>query len=456
MKPNGTLLPLVDRVRARAMVVGVVGAALAVLGFIIDRAHFDRAYLFSFVFFLGLSLGSLALLMLHRQVAGAWGFLIRRPLESGAMTLPLMAVLFIPVLVDLDRIYPWVRHIPGQHESGGHPSGSNELSTGDQPVAGESPVRVANRGASAGATGARRDPLEKRTADYFAFKRMWLNPTSFTIRVAIYFAIWIALALVFNIGSRRQDETGSTSLAYGLQALGAPGLVLYFLTTSFALIDWGMSLEPEWYSSIYGVLVMIGQVLSTMAFMILVATLISRKGETEGLDTPETFNDLGNLLLTFVMFWTYISFSQYLIIWAGNLTEEIPWYVRRFHGGWRFVGLFLGLFHFAVPFLILLRRPTKRNINSLWMVAAIVLVAHLVDVYWLIVPSFGEMPAAGAEVSYGPGPFVPLRPSWLDLAVPAGMGGIWLAAFLTFLRGQPLMVAHDPMLLPALKQAGGH
>jgi hypothetical protein len=191
------------------------------------------------------------------------------------------------------------------------------------------------------------------------------------------------------------------------------------------------------------VLVIIGQGVSAMSFMILVAAMISGRGEVEGLDKPETFNDLGNLLLAFVMLWTYLSFSQFLIIWAGNLTEEIPWYVRRFHGGYLYVGQFLMLFHFAVPFLILLARPLKRSISALWKIAAMVLFAHLVDVYWLIVPSFGETAT-------------PLRPSLLDLAAPIGFGGIWLAAFLWFLKGRPLMVAHDPELLPALKQAGGH
>ena len=204
-----------------------------------------------------------------------------------------------------------------------------------------------------------------------------------------------------------------------------------------------MSLQPEWYSSIYGVLVMIGQVVSTMAFMICVAAMISGRGEVEGLDKPETFNDLGNLLLAFTMLWAYISFSQFLIIWAGNLTEEIPWYIRRLHGGYEWIGRFLMLFHFLVPFLVLLARPLKRNIAALWKIAALVLFAHLLNDYWLIVPSFGEAAS-------------PLRPNLLDLAAPIGIGGIWLATFLWFLKGHPLMIAHDPELLPALKQAGGH
>ncbi len=459
MNPNGTLLPLLDRIQGRALLVGGAGVVLGVVGALTHRGDandFDRAYLFSYIFFLGLSLGSLALLMLHRQLGGAWGFLVRRPLESAAMTLPLMAVLFVPILVDLDKIYPWVKHhAETEVPVGGNPQSPLAVKAQDEPTArsqagadaapSTGPVKVTGGGAgdASGTRGGRRDPLEADNAYLLTFKSHWLDPTWFTIRVAIYFVIWITLAATLNIGSRRQDETGSTKLAYFLQSLSAPGLVLYFLTVSLALVDWGMSLEPEWYSSIYGVLLIIGQAVSAMALMIGVAAVISRRGETEGLDRPETFNDLGNLLLAFVMFWAYLSFSQFLIIWAGNLSEEIPWYARRLRGTWTYVGQFLILFHFAVPFLILLSRPAKRNISRLSWVAALVLIAHLVDVYWLIAPSFGE----GRP---------PLRLSWLDLTVPVGMGGLWVWTFLWFLKSKPLMVAHDPELLPALKQAGGH
>ena len=459
MNPNGTLYPLIERIRGRALVIGLAGAALSLLGAFFSRASFDRAYLFSYIFFLGLSLGSLALLMVHRQLGGAWGFLIRRPLESAAMTLPLMAVLFIPVFIDLDRVYPWTAK--DFWESEGHHGASASEGPGakseHEPVAKGSPVKVTHEGAGPGASGLRRDPIEKKSEDLQQFKKMWLNPTAFTVRFAIYFALWIGLAVILNRGSRRQDETGSIDLAYRLNALSAPGLVIYFLSVSFALIDWGMSLEPHWYSTLYGVLLIIGQAISATAFMILVAAVISRRGELEGLDTKETYNDLGNLLLAFTMFWGYLSFSQFLIIWAGNLAEEIPWYMRRLHGGYEWFGRSLILFHFAVPFLILLSRPIKRNISALWKVAALVLFIHLIDDYWLIAasPAFDPKDAMGKVIT-DPDPRW-FNPSWLDLVVPVAMGGIWLSAFLWFLKGKTLMVAHDPQLLPALKQAsGGH
>ena len=458
MNPQGTALPLVDKIRGRALIVGVVGAALSLIGFVTDRAHFDRAYLFSFLFVLGWALGSMALLCIHRQLGGAWGFLIRRPLEAAAMTLPLVFVLFIPILVDLDRIYSWVNHRAETAViEGGNPSNPTAIHSADKPEAEGSPVLVARGGAAPGSRGVKRDPLEKDTADLMAFKHWWLTPGRFTIRVAIYFAIWITIAAILNIGSRRQDETRSVKLAYNLQSFSAPALVVYFLTTSLALIDWGMSLEPEWYSSLYAVILIIGQGLSTISLMIIVTAILSRRGETDGLDTKETFNDLGNLLLAFTMLWGYLSFSQFLIIWSGNLAEEIPWYARRLTGDWKYVGMFLMLFHFAVPFLVLLARPLKRNINALWKIAALMAFMRLVDVYWLITPSFDWAIVHKAPEEVKAGSVQLLQSvSWLDVVVPATLIGIWLTGFLYLLRSKPLMVVQDPELLPALKQARGH
>lgn len=458
MSTDGTLPPIVASLRGRALVAGVLGAGLCVLGALTNVEQFGRSYLFAYVFFLGLSLGSLALLMLHRQLGGAWGFLIRRPLESGAMTLPLMALLFVPIAANMKTIYPWVSHSEASHvPEGGNPHVDSALPDATSEVKGGhatdkgnesgkgSPVAVSPSMAKRSAGLNFKDDVEEINKERLAFKNMWLKPVPWMIRAVIYFAIWIALALILNAGSRKQDRDarGAIDTAYRLQALSGPGLVLYFLTVSFALVDWGMSLEPEWYSSIYGVLIIVGQGVSTIAFMILIAALISRRGETDGLDTPETFNDLGNLLLALVMLWAYISFSQFLIIWAGDTIEDIPWYLKRLSGGWWFVGLGMIVFHFAVPFLILLRRPIKRRIDALWPVAAWVLIAHLVNDYWLITPS---IQVAGDA----------LWKHWLDVAAPVGIGGIWLAVFFTFLKGKPLITLHDPELVPALKQAGGH
>jgi hypothetical protein len=453
MNPNGTLYPQIEKIRGRALIVGLGALAVSLAIGAFDRNAFDRAYLWTYLFVLGLALGSLALLMVHRQLGGAWGFLIRRPLEAGAMTLPLMLVLFVPLAVDLGKIYPWASGRDWRHEhSSSHAEKKGEH--GETPEK-ESPVKVFKEQKLD-----KPSKITKEVEDEDAwFKFKWLNPQAFFTRLAIYFTIWIGLAMVLGFGSKRQDETGSIDLAYRLNGISAPGLVAFFLSVSFALIDWGMSLDPNWYSSLYGVLLIIGQGISTMAFMILVATFISRRGETEGLDTPETFNDLGNLLLAFTMLWGYLSFSQFLIIWAGNLGEEIPWYMRRLHGGWEWIGRFLIVFHFAVPFLILLCRPIKRNRYKfkLWMVAALVLFAHLIDDFWLFGASSAfDLRGPTGEIlkDYNPDLF---RFTFLDLLMPVAIGGIWLSAFLWLLKSRPLMIAHDPQLLPALKQAsGGH
>ncbi len=457
MNPHGTALPLIDKIRGRALIVGIVGVVLSLIGFATDRGHFDRAYLFSVLFILGWSLGSMALLCIHRQLGGAWGFLIRRPLEAAAMNLPLVAVLFIPILVDLDRIYPWVNHHElATNPEGGNPSSPTAIHSNAKPEAEGNAVHMSKAQIAPGSRGVKRDPLEKDTAELMAFKHWWLDKYRFTTRLGIYFAIWIVMAAVLYIGSRRQDETRSVNLAYNLQSFSAPALVVYFLSTSLALIDWGMSLEPEWYSSLYAVIWMIGQGLSTIALMIIVSAIISRRGETDGLDTRETFNDLGNLMLAFTMLWGYLSFSQFLIIWSGNLAEEIPWYARRLTGDWKYIGMFLMLFHFAVPFLVLLARPLKRNINALWKIAALVIVAHIVDVYWVITPSF-DWVLSPKSIEVVPGSMSFLRSvSWLDFVVPVALISIWLTGFLYLLRGRALLVVQDPELLPALKQAQGH
>ncbi|WP_435018748.1 hypothetical protein TA3x_000733 [Tundrisphaera sp. TA3] len=455
MNNQGPLPPVAASIRGGALVAGLVGMVLCAVGVfanIVDVRQFGRSYLFAYIFFLGLSLGSLALLMLHRQVGGAWGILVRRPLESGAMTLPLMALLFLPIAMNMGAIYPWVNHPAASHvPEGGNPSTPSALpddaahpEVKDHAEAKPGPVSLSPSLAKRAKFNFK-DQVEATNVERLHFKNLWLKPNAWMIRAAIYFAIWIVLALILNAGSKAQDRNASkaTDIAYRLQGLSAPGLVLYFLSVSFALVDWGMSLDPEWYSSIYGVLIIVGQGVSTMAFMILITALITGRGETDGLDTPETFNDLGNLLLAMTMLWAYISFSQFLIIWAGDLSEENPWYLVRLSGGWWYVGVGMIIFHFAVPFLLLLRRPFKRRIDTLWPVAALVLAAHFVNDYWLITPSF-----AIANDS--------LFNHWTDIAAPLGIGGLWLFVFFFFLKGKPLITLHDPELLPALRQAGGH
>jgi len=328
-------------------------------------------------------MGSLAVLMLHHLVGGTWGLSIRRPLEAGALTLPLMAVLFVPLIFGLEQLYPWAR------------------------------------------------PALVETSEVLKHKAPYFRLGFYLGRTAGYFALWIVLALLLNRWSAQQDQTSDPTPTWWLQAISGPGLALLFLTASFAMIDWAMSIEAKWYSTIYGAMLIVGQGLATFALMIVVAAWLTQIGANERLAGPQQFNDLGNLLLAFTMLWAYLSFSQYLIIWAGNLAEEIPWYLRRTQSGWQWLGRALMAFQFALPFLILCQREVKRQARALAAVAILVLVMHFVDVYWLVTPSFR-----------------PLRIGlhWLDLVLPVGIGGLWLATFAWLLLEKELVPQNDPRL----------
>jgi hypothetical protein len=370
-----------DRIQRRSLLVGGAGLALCALGAVLDPAQFFRSYLTAYLFWIGIALGSLAILMLHHLVGGAWGFVIRRALESAAGTLPVMALLFAPLLFGLADLYVWAR------------------------------------------------PDEVAGSELLQHKSPYLNVPFFMIRAAIYFAAWIGLAFLFNQWSLEQDRTADPSLSHRLQMLSGPGLLVYGLTMTFGSIDWVMSLEPEWFSTIYGITFMVGQGLAGLAFAILVAVLLADRPPLAGVVSSSQFHDLGNLLLAFVMLWAYMAFSQFLIIWTGNLPEEIPWYLHRAEGGWIWVGLFVLIFHFAVPFLLLLSRRTKRRLHMLFAVAMMIVVMRLVDLFWLVAPSFHP---SG------------LRVHWMDLLAPIGVGGIWMGVFARHLKGRPLLPLHDP------------
>ena len=215
-----------------------------------------------------------------------------------------------------------------------------------------------------------------------------------------------------------------------MQMLSGGGLVAYGLTITFASFDWLMSLEPHWFSTIYGVLIIGGQGLSAMAFLIIAIVWLSRRAAAAAAWSCRRYlHDLGNLLLAFVMLWAYFSFSQYLIIWSGNLPEEIAWYLHRLQTGWRAVGLTLVVFHFVIPFCLLLSRTVKREGQLVVQVAALILLARLVDLFWLIAPEFHR---DGISVS------------WLDVVLPLTLGSIWLGCFVWQLRGRAILPVHDP------------
>jgi len=266
-------------------------------------------------------------------------------------------------------------------------------------------------------------------------KRLYLNVPFFVARAVFYFAVWNLLTYLLNAWSLEQDQNPDPRLARRMQKLSAVGLLGYGLTITFASFDWLMSLEPHWFSTIYGVLIMGGQGLSAMALMIAVLVWLGRRPPLDRIVVPAHFHDLGNLMLAFVMLWAYFSFSQYLIIWAGNLPLEISWYQHRLQTGWRTVGVTLILFHFAVPFVVLLSRTVKRAPDLLIKVAIGILVLRVVDLFWLIAPEFHEN---GLVVH------------WLDVVLPLSMGALWLAAFVWQLRGRAILPVHDPQFDEAL------
>ncbi len=383
MNSSESQQPDFDRLQRRFSVVGGVALAVYVLGGYFNRGQFFQSYLVAFLFWNGIALGCVAILMLQHLTGGAWGLVIRRILESGAGTLPLMAVLTLPRLLGLRDLYSWTR-----------------------------PEVVAG------------DPILKH-------KELYLNVPFFLARMAFYFAAWLALAYFLNKWSTEQDRTADPSIAGRLQSLSGGGLVLYGLTITFASIDWVMSLEPHWFSTIYGMLFMVGQALATMAFVIAVLMLLANRKPLSDVVTASHFHDLGTLMFAFVMLWAYIAFSQFLIIWSGNLREEIPWYLRRFAGGWAWLAVLVLLFHFALPFLLLLSRDIKSNRRVLAGIAIGLLVMRLVDLFWLVIPGSGQ------------------QINWMDFVAPVAIGGIWVAWFIWNLKRRPLLPLHDPRLSEA-------
>jgi hypothetical protein len=376
----------------RSLLAGIAGALLSAAWFLTDRDQFLRSYLFAYVYWTGMGLGCLGILLLHHTVGGKWGMVIRRLCEAGARTLPYMAILIIPLLLAVPILYVW-----------------------DQP-------------------GAMQDTNIRSKAAY-------LNFPFFIVRTIFYFAIWTLYAHLLSKWSRQQDQTTDARLIERLidkmRALSAPGLVVFTVTTTFAFVDWIMSLEPRWFSTIYGAMFLMGEVLEAFAFVIALLIVLSRLEPLREYVTPQHFHDLGNMMFTFTILWAYTAFSQYLIIWAGNLPDEIPWYVKRLNQGWGGVALFVVLFHFCLPFLLLLQRNIKRNADRLFKVSLMMIVVRLVDVYWVVEPSF-----------YGNH----IRIHWTDFITPIAVGGLWLALFFWQLRAMPLTPLNDPRLKGAPRE----
>ncbi len=373
----------------RALIVGALFAAVSAAGFFLNPVQFYRSYLVAFCLVLGVALGSLAILALHHMTGGAWGLVIRRILEASTRTLPLVALFAVPLLFGFRHVYPWA-----------------------------DPARVAT------------DELLRHRAAY-------MNPTGVIVRLAVCLAVWTFFALALSRLSKRQDEAPAAGLERRMQLVAAPGLAIYCLLISVVSIDLLMSTDAHWYSAIYGIYVVGGQAISGMAFTILAALFLARREPFRSAVQERHVHDWGKLLLAFTMLWAYFSVSQLIIIWSGDLPEEITFYKARVAGGWLAVSLALALFQFAVPFVFLLSANFKKNLGKLSAVALLLLVMRWVDLFWLVAPAYHP---EGLSLH------------WLDVMLPIALYALWLAAFARELGARSLLPVNDPNLAVALER----
>lgn len=366
------------RWQTRALLIGIVGALLSILGAFLNPPQFFHSYLFAWLFWIGLSLGALVIVMMQYLTGGVWGWSIRRLCEAAFMTLPMMAVLFVPVLLGLHQIYRW--------------SSADALPTQGH-----------------------------------LHKHAYLNPTFFAARSFFYFVVLSTIALLLRRWSVQQDQPGGSKLARPFTSLSAAGLIVYVLCMNFASTDWVMSLDPEWYSTIFVIVFMAGQFLAALSLMTALLAAVSGHAQLRETIPVKAFHDLGNMILAFVVFWIYVSFSQFLVIWSGNLPKEISWYLERNAGGWQWVALVLMIFQFLLPFFLLLSRQAKREKERLAVIALCIVGANVVNTFWLVAPAFHPRQ---------------FYLHWLDFAEFIALGGFWFAMFFWFLKRWPLLATH--------------
>jgi hypothetical protein len=365
----------------------LVGVVLSIVGVVMaGQEKFFQAYLVAYVFWIGIVLGSMALLMIQHLSGGAWGVVIRRPLEAAVRTLPIMGFLFIPIVLGMGHLYHWT-----------HPE-------------------------------ALQDPI-------IAQKAAYLNTPFFIARQVFYFAVWTTMAALLTKWSAAQDQNPDPALLKKLSLLSGGGLVVYALTVTFAAVDWTMSVNPHWYSTMWGPLYMAGQGLSAFAFAIIIVVMLSQVAPLNRIVTQHHMHDLGKFLFAFLMMWAYLSFSQFLIIWSANVSEEIPHYLVRWDGGFQYLSLFIIFGHFVLPYSLLLSRDIKRDGRRLRIIATWILLARVVDYYWHVAPEFhGEH----------------LTIALVDIGLPIAIGGVFLGFFAKHLRGYSLLPVNDPGLPKAL------
>jgi hypothetical protein len=415
-KPEELKAPwVVGKMMRTAGIIGGIGAVAALIIFFaqsgtpLGMTKFMRAYLVGFMFCAGLTLGNLALLCLQHVTGGKWGLVMRRIFEAGSRNLIPLAIMFLPIAFGLKYLYPWA---------------SGEALTAH----GEHALHI---------------------------REAYLNPKAFLFRAVIYFLGWFIVMTILDRWSLRQEQPFDTPeeanrLRLRFMRVGAGGTLFYAISISLAAIDWVMSLDAVWYSTIWGMLYMVGQALCAMAFGIIVLVALAKYEPLRSLLRKTELHDNGKLLLAFVMLFTYLSFSQFIIIWSGNLKEEIPWYAARVRNGWMPVLVILFLFHFAVPFLLLLNRNLKKHGPRLAAVAMLLVAMRALDLYWHVMPNF-------ADLSWPTGHFPGAAEVGMDVVVIVAMAGIWMALFFWQLGKRPILPAYHPLVPEILeKHHGAH
>lgn len=376
-----------------ALVIGVGGIAGSIAGWVLAPETFFRSYLPSYIFWFDIAAGALTLQMLQYITGGEWGIMIRRPLGAAGRTLPWLALFFLPIVMAV-----WNGH--------------------RYPLYSWSDPAVMNHD----------EQLQKI--------RVYLNPAAFTVRAAIYFMIMIGFAFWLRRLASQFAETRSPYVNAARRRLSAVGVLVMVLLLTFVSIDWVMSLEPKWTSTMFGLSFTVGAGLSAFAF---VTFFLSQLAETKAMSEilrPSHLRDLGNLTLAFVMLWAYTAYSQFLLIWYANIKEEIPYYLKRERGVWGFLAAALIIFHFFLPFFLLLMRSIKDRARTIGVVAVLILIMRYVDAYWLTAPSY-----YGEEFHY----------SWINIATFTGIGGIWIWWFIGQLKGQTIVPIHETWVEEALR-----
>jgi hypothetical protein len=370
--------------------IGVIGLLLCLLGFFVNREEFFQSYAFAFLYWAGFAIGGLGVLLMHHTVGGKWGVTIRRLLEAKMRTLPLIALLIVPILLGLKYLYPWANHA-----------------------------------------------LVMQNA-VLRHKAPYLNTPFFIGRVVLYFAIWLFWGFRDYRMADRQDETGDPTLKERMRAFSAPGVLVFTLTGTFAYIDWILSADVQFFSTVYGAMILIGDILQAIALSIVVLVLASRDDRFGGRVNTPTVHDLGNMMFAFVIFWAYLSASQLIIVWPGNLPQEIGWYLDRIRGFWKYLAAATALSMFAIPFCLLLSQDRKRQPIRLLRVAVFILFARLIDMFWIVEPTYRTKGFA----LY-----------WTDFAAFLGVGGIWIYVYLGQLRRRPLLPLRDPRIAEPVSEA---